>query len=269
MIGQEQLRVTSEEQKSTVPFSDSGNLKGLKSSKVVPFRRKEIDSITLNDWLQSNHTTAQLQELFVNMDIAMKYIHDQGYYISSFALDKVALLDQSVRYIQFQELAPLPYDISQQKHVVRDNIFMAAILHLGIYSKCLQHFTMNTIPAIKDNFQQFTIFLPPEDVPYYTGIIEKGASVYFSSYVGERNKRDLQKLENEISSNGGDLRGKSLVRKNGNYTAEDFLPHNEEFNERIYANLVKKEAAFARALIYPILVFVLGFVILFLSYLFR
>ena len=147
---------------------------------------------------------------------------------------------------------------------------MASVLHIGLYAKCLQHFTMNTIPAIKDNFQQFTIFLPPEDVPYYSGIIEKGASVYYSAYVGERKKRDLQNLEKEVSSGENNSSGKRLVKTNGSaYTAEDFLPQNEEANELIYASLVKKEAAFARALIYPILVFVLGFVILFLSYLFR
>lgn len=279
MTGQEKLRVNVEEQKLTVPFSDTNkaddsfpfedSYKNLKTSKIVPFRHKEVDLITLNEWLQNYHTNDQLQNLFVNMDIAMKYIHNQGYYISSFALDRIALLNQSIRQVQFQELAPLPYDISQQKQVVRDNIFMASVLHIGLYAKCLQYFTMNTIPAIKDNFQQFAIFLPPEDVPYYTGIIEKGASVYYSAYVGERKKRDLQNLEKEVSSGGNNNGGKRLVKTNSDYTAEDFLPHNEEANELIYASLVKKEAAFARALIYPILVFVLGFVILFLSYLFR
>ena len=280
MIGQEQLRVNTKEQIPTVPYFDGVNgdqsfssddsFKNLKSSKIIPFRHKEIDSITLNEWLQSYRTNNQLQNLFVNMDIAMKYIHDQGYYISSFALDRISLLNHSIRQIQFQELAPLPYDISQQKQVVRDNIFMASVLHIGLYAKCLQHFTMNTIPAIKDNFQQFTIFLPPEDVAYYSGIIEKGASVYYSAYVGERKKRDLQNLEKEVSSGENNSSGKRLVKTNCSaYTAEDFLPQNEEANERIYASLVKKEAAFARALIYPILVFVLGFVILFLSYLFR
>ena len=200
----------------------------------------------------------------------MKYIHDQGYYISSFALDRVTLLNQSIRQIKFQDLEPLPYDISQQKKIVRDNIFMSAVLQVGLYAKCLQHFTMNTIPSLKENFQDFSIFLPLEDVPYYSGIIEKGASVYYSEYVGERKKRDLQNLEKEVSSNSGESREKSLVKTNGtNYTAEDFLPHNEEANEIIYASLARKEAAFARALIYPVLVFVLGFVVLFLAYLLR
>lgn len=235
MIGQEQLRVNTKEQIPTVPYFDGVNgdqsfssddsFKNLKSSKIIPFRHKEIDSITLNEWLQSYRTNNQLQNLFVNMDIAMKYIHDQGYYISSFALDRISLLNHSIRQIQFQELAPLPYDISQQKQVVRDNIFMASVLHIGLYAKCLQHFTMNTIPAIKDNFQQFTIFLPPEDVPYYSGIIEKGASVYYSAYVGERKKRDLQNLEKEVSSGENNSSGKRLVKTNGSaYTAEDFLP---------------------------------------------
>lgn len=269
MMSQEQLRkkdnFRSVEQASTVPFLDAS---AFAESAKISNKLRQLEAITLNDWLKDYRTNEQLQNLFVNMDIAMKYIHDQGYYISSFALDRIALLNQSVRQIQFQELAPLPYDILQQKKVVRDNIFMASILHLGLYAKCLQHFTMNTIPAIKDNFQQFVIFLPPEDVPYYSGIIEKGASVYYSEYVGERKKRDLQNLEKEVSSNDGAGRGKSLVKTNGtNYTAEDFLPHND--NESIYAYLGSKEAAFARALIYPILVFVLGFVVLFLAYLFR
>ncbi len=275
MMSQEQLRkkdnFRSVEQASTVPFLDaSAFAESAEISNKLPFKRRQLEAITLNDWLKDYRTNEQLQNLFVNMDIAMKYIHDQGYYISSFALDRIALLNQSVRQIQFQELAPLPYDILQQKKVVRDNIFMASILHLGLYAKCLQHFTMNTIPAIKDNFQQFVIFLPPEDVPYYSGIIEKGASVYYSEYVGERKKRDLQNLEKAVSPNDGAGRGKSLVKTTGtNYTAENFLPHNEEANKIIYAGLARKEAAFARALIYPILVFVLGFVVLFLAYLFR
>jgi hypothetical protein len=280
MAGQEQWvkneDFSSLEQNSTVPFSviDGGQnkqeLKELKRSNIVPFRRKEIEFITLNEWLQGYHTNDQLQNLFVNMDIAMKYIHNQGYYISSFALDRVTLLNQSIRQIKFQDLAPLPYDISEKKRIVRDNIFMSAVLQVGLYAKCLQHFTMNTIPSLKENFQDFSIFLPPEDVPYYSGIIEKGASVYYSEYVGERKKRDLQNLEKEVSSNSGESQGKSLVKTNGtNYTAEDFLPHNEEANEIIYASLARKEAAFARALIYPVLVFVLGFVVLFLAYLLR
>lgn len=283
------------EQNPSVPFSGSNNqfigldgqgasldssvidrkqdkllLKELKrSNNIISFPHKEVESITLNEWLDGYHTNEQLQNLFVNMDIAMKYIHNQGFYISSLALDKITLLNQSVRQIKFQELIPLPYDVSQKKQIVRDNIFMSAVLQVGLYAKCLQYFTMNTIPSLKENFKGFSIFLPQEDVPYYSGIIEKGASVYYSDYVGERKKRDLQNLEKEVSSNDGTGRGKSMVKTNGtNYTTEDFLPHNEEANEIIYANLVRKEAAFARALIYPILVFVLGFVVLFLSYLF-
>lgn len=279
------------EQNSTVPFSSSSpsqiysdnfqddlddlshsntfdvsEMKQLRKSQIVPFRNKEVEAVTLDEWLKHYHTNNQLQNLFVNMDIAMKYIHNQGFYVSSFALDKISLLHQSIRQIQFQELMPLPYDISQQKKIVRDNIFMASVLHLGLYAKCLQHFTMSTIPAIKENFQQFSIFLPSEDVPYYSGIIERGASVYYSAYVGERKKRDLQNLEKEVSPSGENGIGKQLVKTNGSgYTAEDFIPHNEEANELIYASLVRKDAAFVRALIYPIIVFILGLVILLFS----
>lgn len=249
---------------------DGKQIKKLKHDFNSVFRKEKVDETTLNEWLQSSYDHEQLQELFVNMDLAMKYIHEQGYYVSSFALDKISLLNQSIRQIRFRDLTPLPKDFLAQKNVVRDNIFMASILHVGLYAKCLQYFTMETIPTIKENFSQFSIFLPPEDVAYYSGIIERGASVYYSAFVGERKKRDLQNLENEVSSNGSQTRGKSLVKSNGtNYTAADFIPDNEETNEIIYSNLTKKEGAFARSFIYPILIFVLGFVVLFLSYLFR
>ncbi len=262
MMGQEKMiekdSFRSIEHNSFVPYSSNSN--------IGPYGHNKLESITLNDWLKDYHTTEQLQNLFVNMDIAMKYIHDQGYYISSFALDRISLLNHSIRQVKFHDLNIFPLDISQQKQVVRDNVFMAAVLHMGIYANCLQYFTMNTIPSLKENFHQFKIFLPSEDIPYYSGIIERGASVYYSSYVGERKKRDLQNLENEVSTDSGDIRGKSLVKTNGNnYIAEDFLPNNEGTNELIYASLIKKEAAFVRALIYPVLVFILGLVILFLS----
>ena len=269
------------EQNTTVPFYNDTNLAvseesvpdyntGSSKAKIIHFPKKNVESITLQEWLSKYHLQDELQSFFINMDIAMKYIHDQGYYIKSFALDSIELLNNSIKQVKFDEVEEMPLNFSQQKELVHNNVFLSTVLQIGVYAKCLQYFTDETMQFLKENFDQFAIFLPEEDVPYYKGIVERGATVYYSEYVGQRKIRDLKNLETQFENDGGGKdTGKSLVKKTGNYTAEDLVPQNTHENEMIYANLAKKDAAFARALIYPILVFVLGFVVLSLSYLFR
>lgn len=227
--------------------------------------------MTLSEWLQKYHMQEDLQNLFVNMDIAMKYIHDQGFYIESFALDRIKLLNDSIRLIRFEILAPFPNDITQQKELVRNNIFLSAVLQIGVYANCIQYFNTDTMQFLKENFNQFSMFLPQEDVPYYKGVIERGASVYYSAFVGEKKKRELKELDKQLSGVDGGVssRGKVLVKSNGlaELSAEDLIPHNEKENGVIYKDLSKKEAAFARALIYPIMILIFGLTILLLSYL--
>lgn len=278
------------EQPSTVPFSDNDRADNvvsfpsndvsneevqenedtsLKKATIIPFRKKQVESITLNEWLMKYHLPDELQDLFVNMDLAMKYIHDQGYYITSFALDSIELLNNSIKQVKFDQLSELPSNFSDQKKIIHDNIFLSAVLQIGVYANCLQYFTTETMEFLKENFESFSIFLPENDVPYYKGIIERGASVYLSSYVGERKKRDLLNLNKEVSDGTPDnSKGKTFVKTNGipaDLTAEDLVPPNKA-NEIIYANLAKKDAAFVRALIYPILILLLGLTVLLLSY---
>ena len=226
------------------------NLQKIKRSKLKVHPDKVM---TLSEWLQKYHMQEDLQNLFVNMDIAMKYIHDQGFYIESFALDRIKLLNDSIRLIRFENLAPFPNDITQQKELVRNNIFLSAVLQIGVYANCIQYFNTDTMQFLKENFNQFSMFLPQEDVPYYKGVIERGASVYYSAFVGERKKRELKELDKQLSGVDGGVssRGKVLVKSNGlaELSAEDLIPHNEKENGVIYKDLSKKEAAFARALI--------------------
>ena len=244
------------------------NLQKIKRSKLKVHPDKVM---TLSEWLQKYHMQEDLQNLFVNMDIAMKYIHDQGFYIESFALDRIKLLNDSIRLIRFENLAPFPNDITQQKELVRNNIFLSAVLQIGVYANCIQYFNTDTMQFLKENFNQFSMFLPQEDVPYYKGVIERGASVYYSAFVGERKKRELKELDKQLSGVDGGVssRGKVLVKSNGlaELSAEDLIPHNEKENGVSYKDLSKKEAAFARALIYPIMILIFGLTILLLSYL--
>ena len=221
----------------------------------------------MQEWLTHYHNQEEYQNLFINMDLAMKYIHDQGYYIESFALDTIDILNHSVKQIKFNQLKEMPLDFSSQKDLVRDNIFLSAVLQIGIYANCLQYFQGEAITYLKQNFGDFSIFLPEEDIPYYRGVIERGASVYLSSYVGERKKRDLNNLDQQINDEGSG-KGKTLVKTNGtSLTAEDLVPQNIAELQDVYRNLSKKDAAFARALIYPILILLVGLTVLLLSYL--
>lgn len=269
-------------QATVIPFPSNNSfddlekkqkLKNLKQATIIPFPNKKVDSITLQEWLSQGYDTDDLQSLFVNMDVAMKYIHDQGYYISSFALNRIELLNHSLHQVKFDDLASLPLEVPAQKEMVRNNIFLSSVLQIGIYANCLQYFDTSAMAYLKENFEQFATFIPEEDVPYYKGIIERGASVYYSAYVGERKKRELMNLEKELSSTGNQP-SKQLVKSSPTiYNAADLIPDNEKENRIIYASISRRanssmrEAAFARALIYPILILILGLSILLLSYL--
>ena len=157
------------EQNNTVPFYNDTNLAALPEDdfssdnnnysnydtnfsakeNVIPFKKKQVDSITMQEWLTHYHNQEEYQNLFINMDLAMKYIHDQGYYIESFALDTIDILNHSVKQIKFNQLKEMPLDFSSQKDLVRDNIFLSAVLQIGIYAKCLQYFQGEAITYLK------------------------------------------------------------------------------------------------------------------------
>lgn len=249
---------------------DDFSFSDVKRNKLISFQKQEANSITLQEWLDKYHLPEELQTFFINMDIAMKYIHEQGYYIESFALDSIEILNDSIKQIRFDSLQEFPSDFIKQKELVKNNIFLSAVLQIGVYANCLQYFRPETMQFLKENFDQFSIFLPEEDVPYYKGVIERGASVYLSSYEGERKKRDLVNLDKQVSEDSASSNGKKLIKSNmSSYNAEDLIPSNEKENEFIYASLSKKDAAFIKILIYPILILLLGITVLILSFLLK
>lgn len=238
----------------------------LTSAKIISFSKKQIESMKLQEWLDGFHSDEELREVFLNMDLAMKYIHEKEYCIESFNPKKIEILNNSLKQIRFDSLIQMPHDIDVQKELIREDIYSSTLLQIGVYSKCLAYLN----PAfLKSNFSEFTIFLPEGDVPYYKGIVERGAAVYFSSYVAEKKKRDLQALETQFDE-GGAERGKSLVKSNGkSISAEEMLDQNIRINASIYSDLAKKDAAYVHFLIYPIIVALIGFTVVLLVYFFR
>ncbi len=249
---------------------------------VIDFqsRKKEMqikdknDHIKLSEWLNVFHDDEELRTVFINMDLAMKYIHNKGYCIKSFDPKDIEILNNSLKQIKYNTVLEMPNNIYDQKELVKEDIYCLVFLQIGIYTKCLVYLKPK---FLKENFNSFATFLPEGDVPYYRGIIERGASVYFSEYVVEKKKRDLQALENEVggvSTNTNinfksNERGKSLVKSNGRGFGDyGLLDENSQINDSIYSQLNRKEAAFVHFILLPMLLFVLGLVAIIIVYMF-
>ena len=89
-----------------------------------------------------------------------------------------------------------------------------------------------------------------EDVPYYQGIVERGASVYFSDFDYQKRKMDLEKLSDASKKDGdtdlmGDVDPSMLPR-----------PNNDEINKKLY-----REAAYAMTIALPTIISIVGFLI--------
>lgn len=230
-------------------------------SKVVNFecskKIKDSSHITLIDWLKNYYDANNLNILFTNLDSAMKYIHNKGYCIRSFNPHDIEILNNSLNQIRFNSLMLMPDDFSSRKSIVREDINKLVFLQIGIYAKCLN--SLNPV-FLKKNFNDFTIFLPDDIVPYYRGVIERDASVYLVDYLKEKRRRDLESLEKDISSST-DGHGKRLVKSSDASSLIEYDSMNTKVNDSIYKQLSGiSDAAFISFMMIPTLVAILGLI---------
>lgn len=251
MINQVDGSIYSNQDNKIIDFQNYKNELHIQKAKVK-------DNIKLSVWLRSFHSDDELREVFINMDLAMKYIHEKGYCIKSFDPKDIEILNNSLKQIKYNTLLEMPNNLYDKKELIKEDIYSSSFLQIGIYTKCLAYMNPS---FLKENFDSFAIFLPSEDVAYYKGIVQRGASVYFSEYVVERKKRDLKVLEDEIGdTSNSNQRGRSLVKTNGRgYSNYDLVDQNITINESIYSQLNNKEAAFINYVIFPIIIMLLGF----------
>ncbi len=150
----------------------------------------------MKEWLQQPHTQQEYQELFLNMDLTMHYIHNRGYGILSkrskdgypfFDVNRISVVTgerQSVVFHDVDEVSP-----NYQNQLVRENIYSLSYLAVKAYSNFTEQLSHS---FLKENFNEFESFLPVEDIPYYKNVIRSGASVYYSEYVQKRTEREIQ-----------------------------------------------------------------------------
>lgn len=214
--------------------------------------KNDEKSISLKAWIDSFRDEEEMKEIFLNMDRALKYIHDHGYCIQTFDPNCIEILNDSLNQIRFSELMQMPDDSMQQKRIIKEDIYNSAFIQIGLYTNCLSYLKKD---FLKSNFDGFATFLPENDVPYYRGVIERGASVYLCEFVAERTKRDLAALEKELNGEN--------VKKIDSVSDYDSSIVNDQINDAIYKHINSKrsDAAFVTTLIFPTLVLSLTMVL--------
>lgn len=211
----------------------------------------EFESVTMDEWIKSHHKEDDLRSLFLNMDIALKYIHDHGYCIEVFYPTEIKVLNNDTKQIQFNKLIELSSDFNLRKEAIKEDIFRSSLLQIGIYSNCLNYIRPD---FLKENFDSFAQFIPSGDVPYYRGVIQRGAAVYLCEYAVEKNNRDLEDLEAQLAAEGGMGDGKALIKKSGNNIGVSSIS-NDDINDKIYKQINNTgEAAFVNLLIIPTII---------------
>ena len=208
------------------------------------------EEISLDEWVFEHSNADEMRSIFLNMDRALKYIHDHGYCIEVFYPSEIEVLNNEDDYIQFNQLMELPSDFVDRKKYIQEDIFNSSLVQIGMYSNSLKYLTPT---FLKENFDSFTQFLPEGDVPYYRGVVQRGASVYFCEYSLEKRNRDLENLAKEVGETSSDKSGGSITPLKEDIT-------NERINSIIYKQLSgKKDAAFIYALVIPSVLLMLLF----------
>lgn len=207
--------------------------------------------VTLDEWLQFNNSVEKKRNLFIGMSATLKYIHRNGYYVSSFSPSSIYIIGDSDSKIKFNFLKKMPIDYSNRTSIIKQNIFDSVFFQIGIYTDCLNYLKKD---FLINNFNDFIPFIPATDVPYYRGIVQRGASVYFSDFCNELRKRELSSLGEQIGNGGNTLSGKSLIKSNGKSILSD-----PQLNSIYHFNQTK-DAAFISFLLIPLFVSAFGIV---------
>lgn len=154
------------------------------------------DRMNLKEWLSIHKDPNELRSLFYQLDRRMKYIHEKGYYISKFNLEKIEITQQ---FVDFLELYPL--DKAEWQKDIDSNIYTMACLEVASYSNFLNLFHPQ---FFTEHFDEFKPFLPKDDVPYYKRIFQDKKYSYFSDYVSlveeQRKKQNTEEPPNAISN---------------------------------------------------------------------
>ena len=224
--------------------------------------KDNYESISLEQWIIDHPTEDDIRTVFLNMDIALRYIHDHGYCIEVFYPSEIDILDNELDHIQFRKLIELSSNPATRQEMIKEDLFNSALMQIGLYfysdglGLSIHQILASMKPEIlKENFDAYSQVIPSGDIPYYRGIILRGATVYFSDFALERTNRELQELEKQLNEEG-ETDQKTLY-------FEKKKPSNDYINDRIYRQINGlKDAAFISTLVIPTIILIIMIVIM-------
>ena len=81
---------------------------------------EQYDSVPLSEWVSSHPDEEDLRTVFLNMDMALKYIHEHGYCIQVFYPTEIDVLNNEADHIQFNKLVELPSDLEVRREMIKE-----------------------------------------------------------------------------------------------------------------------------------------------------
>ena len=205
----------------------------------------------LKEYYETQPSTEDMQRLYYNMSTAMKYVHEHDYCIKSFNLSDIEVLDVEKKSpIRYKTVVKMP--VTEENQLINEDIYNIAFIQIGIYSGTLNYLKPK---FLKENFNMFAEFLPQDDIPYFRGVVERGASVYYCDFVAERTRREVEVLQKEV----GEGSAMGIQKKKATSIGSAFA---DKDTRNLYRDLDDvKQSAFVSFLILPIAMIVLGIVL--------
>ena len=132
--------------------------------------------ISLADWVSMHDSMEEKREFLLNADLALQYLKSNGMRVDSFDFNDIFIVDDNIREIKYNVITNVgtltPAD-------VKANIYEEAKMALYLYLYPCDEIDDG---FLKSHFKDFSFAFPTNDVDYYKGIIERGASVFFSDF---------------------------------------------------------------------------------------
>lgn len=213
---------------------------------------------TLLEWISEHHNEEDMREVFLNMDIALKYIHDHDYCVQTFHPSRIMVLNNMPNHIQFSNIMPIDHDSITRREMIKEDIFKSSLIQIALYTNTLKYLSPSFANFLKEKFDDFSKFIPEGDVSYYRGVIQRGAAVYFSEFAVEKARRDFEQLEKQVNEMDG--KNSSNIPDSG--MMQNTL-ENDTINDAIYKEISRvREAAFINSYIIPGIILITIIIIL-------
>ena len=107
---------------------------------------------TLLEWISEHHNEEDMREVFLNMDIALKYIHDHDYCVQTFHPSRIMVLNNMPNHIQFSNIMPIDTNSITRREMIKEDIFKSSLIQIALYTNTLKYLSPSFANFLKEKF---------------------------------------------------------------------------------------------------------------------